>query len=433
MYLAVDDTDSLQGMCTTYLALRLIDALDADLIGPPRLVRLNPAVPWKTRGNGSICLRFGVGGGRADPIGAFRGEDVRCFSRLRNEVDPEALLEDAFRVVKEFSAEGRNTNPGLVVSRCKPPSDIYWKGVRTIMGREDVMGWLDANAHYRSLGNGRGLIGATCGMAWRPADRTYELLAYRAEERWGTRREVDPLSVREMDASYPSTFNNLDPDNGSIAIVPSSPCPVLFGIRGDDRHDLAGAMSTIRSERPDGWVEFLTNQGTDDHIIRSPLALRPCSSYALQGEVSVGPRTVKGGHVILRLSTSLGALDCAAYEPSKEFRRTVLLLREGDHIEVYGELRDDPRTLNLEKMRVIDLATVREKVSNPLCPACGRRMKSVGRDAGYRCRDCGTKAREGETIDLKRMLEAGWHEPPVCSRRHLSKPLKRMRSSSKVV
>jgi len=52
MFVAFDDTDSLESMCTTFLATEMIKALGVyDLIGLPRLVRLNPAVPWKTRGN----------------------------------------------------------------------------------------------------------------------------------------------------------------------------------------------------------------------------------------------------------------------------------------------------------------------------------------------------------------------------------------------
>ncbi|TLZ73059.1 MAG: hypothetical protein E6K14_06040 [Methanobacteriota archaeon] len=46
LWIGVDDTDSLQGMCTTFLATELVTELtkDRDLIGYPRLVRLNPNV-----------------------------------------------------------------------------------------------------------------------------------------------------------------------------------------------------------------------------------------------------------------------------------------------------------------------------------------------------------------------------------------------------
>ncbi|MEM0501968.1 MAG: DNA-binding protein, partial [Thermoplasmata archaeon] len=51
MWIGVDDTDSSEGMCTTYLAPQILLKLNLDLIGFPRLVRLNPNIPWKTRGN----------------------------------------------------------------------------------------------------------------------------------------------------------------------------------------------------------------------------------------------------------------------------------------------------------------------------------------------------------------------------------------------
>ena len=81
MYIAVDDTDSIRGNCTTFLATEIIRELssDFDLIGNPRLVRLNPAVPWKTRGNGSLILRFGKGAGERHLIGKIDGKDLYCY------------------------------------------------------------------------------------------------------------------------------------------------------------------------------------------------------------------------------------------------------------------------------------------------------------------------------------------------------------------
>src|SRR5213594_382175 len=82
LYLGVDDTDSLRGMCTTFLATELVRALpDWDLIGYPRLVRLNPNIPWKTRGNGAICVRLGRGRGRAFSVGEINGHAVLAYPR----------------------------------------------------------------------------------------------------------------------------------------------------------------------------------------------------------------------------------------------------------------------------------------------------------------------------------------------------------------
>ena len=69
IHIGIDDTDSVSGMCTTYLASELIlEFNECDVIGYPRLVRLNPNIPWKTRGNGAICLRFGKGVGESRPV-----------------------------------------------------------------------------------------------------------------------------------------------------------------------------------------------------------------------------------------------------------------------------------------------------------------------------------------------------------------------------
>ena len=61
MHIGLDDTDSKKGGCTTYLAALLIEELGkfkVKFTDYPNLVRLNPNVPWKTRGNGALCLRF---------------------------------------------------------------------------------------------------------------------------------------------------------------------------------------------------------------------------------------------------------------------------------------------------------------------------------------------------------------------------------------
>src|SRR3990170_6298577 len=91
VWLGVDDTDSVSGMCTTYLATELVRRLPFDLLGYPRLVRLNPNVPWKTRGNGAICLRFGRGAGVPVDVGEVDGVPVRAYPRG----DP-APIDDAF-------------------------------------------------------------------------------------------------------------------------------------------------------------------------------------------------------------------------------------------------------------------------------------------------------------------------------------------------
>jgi tRNA(Ile2)-agmatinylcytidine synthase len=433
MYVAIDDTDSKSWMCTTFLAGQLIASLpDLDLIGYPRLVRLNPAVPWKTRGNGAICLRFGHGGGRSQPIGEIGGKEVRAFERSKEAPDGDLLMNVAMGLVREWSRVAEGASPGVVVSPNKPEQALYWQAVRDLVLKEDVVEILSSDhASWDGLNGARGVIGASAAMSWRPRDRTYELLAYRKRDNWGTERFIDEDSVKSMDQSFPSTFNNYDYEEEKIVICPNSPCPVLYGIRGENPDDLFKAKRTLISEEGDGYLLFLTNQATDDHVINRWKELLPNRSYSIPGKVIGQPKDLPGGHTVLTIETSAASLEVAAYEPTKRFRRVVRALLPGDSLRVVGELREEPRTLNLEKLELLDLVTQWQKSSNPRCSFCGRRMKSIGSGKGYRCRHCGTRAGKSsaEIHPIERNLERGWYEPPVSARRHLSKPLKRMSKS----
>lgn len=428
MFAAFDDTDSTESMCTTFLATELVKALRVyDLIGLPRLVRLNPAVPWKTRGNGALCVCFGVGRGEGRMIGEIDGIPIYSYPRMCEEADRTTVLETAERIVGKWSRTTEGASPGLVVSERKPSQDLYWKAVRGIVEKEDTLKEVQRiGADMVGWEGGRGIIGSTAAMAWRPHDRTYEIITYRSPDRWGTPRELDDASVRDMDLKYTTTFNNFDHRTNRRAISPHTNCPVLFGVRGDDPTDLMNAVFSLRSETPARWLMFLSNQGTDDHLIRAWPTL-PDRSYDFHTTVAGVPRTIAGGHVILPVTVPNGTLDAAAYEPTKEFRELVRALRPGDKVRLFGELRAEPRTLNIEKMQVISTAVERQKTSNPRCPSCGGSTKSTGSGGGFRCKRCGAKNDlSPETVEVPRTIAPGWYEPPVCARRHLGKPLKRM-------
>ncbi len=60
-HIGIDDTDSRLGGCTTYTAALLFQELVSRGFKPidfPWLVRLNPNIPWKTRGNGALSIHF---------------------------------------------------------------------------------------------------------------------------------------------------------------------------------------------------------------------------------------------------------------------------------------------------------------------------------------------------------------------------------------
>jgi tRNA(Ile2)-agmatinylcytidine synthase len=325
--------------------------------------------------------------------------------------------------------ENENTNPGYVIIKKHPSIETYDQAVKSIVSLNEIKQLLDLNkAYYKGYKNSRGLIGATASIAWLPTrDKTYELITYRDEKRWGTERKIDDESVKKLDKLCPSTFDNYDAKNNHNRLTPKSPCPILYGIRGDKINDLKKAFNIVKSEHVDSWIIFETNQGTDDHIQRKKInEIKPYQSVVTHGMVFKKPYTVKGGHVIFTIGNDQsGKIDCAAYEPTKQFRNIIRELFVGDVLEVYGGVREKPLTINIEKINVKSLTEKFEKLENPICPMCGKHMKSKGKNQGYKCIRCKIKSIKSVEIEKERKLSVGFYEVPVCARRHLSKPLKR--------
>jgi len=429
VWLGIDDTDSRDGMCTTHLAGDIIRELNRhgmNIIGMPRLVRLNPNIPWKTRGNGAIAIQFGRGGGKKKEIGYIDGKRY-CYSKKISDgkASVDEIMDAIDKLVKKKAMlDNEQTNPGLVISKKKPPYRLYKKAVRSIVTVNEVRDILESmNASYIPYKNGRGLIGASSAISWRPYDRTYELITYRN----GGKRWVDKESVKKMDKILKKTFDNYDYRNKHVQITPNSPCPIMYGIRGDDENELPEAMNIVTSGKTKRWLLFKTNQGTDEHLQRKKIKdVKPYESVIVTGKVCRVPRTIKGGHVIFSICDD-NEIECAAYEPTKNFRINAMHLYMGDKITVYGGVRKKPITLNIEKMKVHETVEITEKKENPVCKRCGKHMKSIGKGKGYRCIRCGMTAEEGDAVfkKVEREIKPGFYEVPVVARRHLSKPLKR--------
>ena len=411
--IGVDDTDSrTRGMCTTYLATRVAAALRADGARVARLllIRLNPAVEHKTRGNAALALHTD-----ADPD--------RALAAVTAELEPLAETDDP------------RTSPGVVVAPGAPdavPSAVRSfsrRAVRDLLDRETAVDLADRSGYrHRGWSGGRGRVGALAAVgAWAASEEwTYERIAYRTFDRCGTPREVDEESVfAAAEAGYPTVWDTVDRTAGEAVCVPNAPGPILYGIRGDDPDAVEAVADRLRGEAVERAATFLTNQGTDAHLRAGTVGdLRDGRAYRADGTVASEPETRQGGHVFVDLrhpSDPDARVDCVAFEPTKRFRKRVRALRPGDDRTVCGEVGDG--TLKLEKFAVRSLR--RTERTTPTCPDCGRSMDSAGRDQGYRCRDCGTAAAARTTVSLDRDLEVGWYEVPPRARRHIAKPLVR--------
>jgi tRNA(Ile2)-agmatinylcytidine synthase len=203
--------------------------------------------------------------------------------------------------------------------------------------------------------------------------------------------------------------------------VPHTPDPVLFGIRGESPSWVMIGRQMIQSEKTGIEQIWVTNQGTDAHILSGRISeLQEGLSYRIRGVVKDTPSTLTGGHVSFTIEDNNYSVRCMAYEPTKNFRPIVRQLVQGDEITAFGSFKKG--SINLEKIGIRVLA---EPIISrpPLCTTCNKRMTSDGTGKGFKCKKCGIRANDPEIQKISRTLKHGWYEVPPTARRHLAKPL----------
>ncbi|MCS7139972.1 MAG: tRNA(Ile)(2)-agmatinylcytidine synthase [Candidatus Nezhaarchaeota archaeon] len=417
LHIGMDDIDSWHGGCTTYFAFEVlrdsIKRFSLKLLDYPLLTRLNPNIPWKTRGNGAVCLRVKISSNELMDFIEFLELKLRSYTEGFYDADPVIAI-----LIGDLSDELENFYRKALtrVVTLREAIDIAQRNDVKVIATRSRMGLIGSLASIGSLMHG---------------DHTYELLAYRAAN---TKREIDHDSVWLMDfLTWPYTFNNIDPEVGRMLITPHGPDPVLFGIRGENPGILLKALRIIKVHgKLLGYMVFRSNQGTDCHYLKIEKIedLQPYSSISLKGEVACRPTTLKGGHVVFKVAVGRCEVWCVAYKPSGEVRRVAEKLEVGDMIEVYGGVRrfpgSDVLSLNLEKIVVVRTC---EKTfeKNPSCPRCQKTLKSLGKRGGFKCERCGFKTLEKRKVVHKIQRESleGIYLPPPRSMRHLAKPFRR--------
>ncbi|MEM3676306.1 MAG: tRNA(Ile)(2)-agmatinylcytidine synthase [Thermoplasmataceae archaeon] len=422
MFFAIDDTDSPRGMCTTYLMTEIIRRTKLKLSGLPRLVRLDPAIPYKTRGNGALSAEFIEGKIMKEKIGAIDGVETYIYDGVEpDEPELEEFLLEASSVVYDLAdLEDTNTNPGIVVSMRRPPEDFYWRAVREEVDLNDAIRVLESvGARYLGIKNSRGLIGSAAALSWVPRVQTYELIFYRntphpvpADIKMRVATEIDKI---------PGTFNNVDTANRHPSIFPREKTPVLAGVRSTMQDTLLeSALKVFESNRIafDRYLLYRTNQASDDHIIHNPSDLSEGKSYEIVAVVESFPRVIRGSHYFVSARWMNHLVQLAAFEPTKEFRRIFRELRPGDTGRFYGTFSNN--CLAVEKMQLLSVSSIYLR-HPPACSSCGSKMKNVGSRI-YSCPECGNTSNVPEYARVPRNLKPGYYDVPVAARRHLSRP-----------
>lgn len=301
LIIAIDDTDSNDGMCTTYIMTLIIEYLkdnNFEIIDFPRLVRLNPSIPYKTRGNAALSIEINI-------------------NEKNYIVDKNKIISFITKLIKEKSmVSSKNTNPGSIFLEEKQYQIIknvlknfYFKALRDIVTIKEAMSLIiEYNINHFFLKNGRGIIGSLAAAGYilisnDIKDYTYELLTYRDPNKFGSKRFFfeDTFIIFDKKTS-PKTWDTIDySKKKKLICISHSKDPVLYGIRGNDYDILDSSKNYLISEHVDKYCIFKTNQSTDEHIINvdSFSKMKNLCSYRIKGTVDNKSRTIIGGHVFI--------------------------------------------------------------------------------------------------------------------------------------
>ena len=420
IHIGIDDTDSPKGMCTTFLSYEIVKFLEkqqVEMLDYPSLIRFNPNIPWKTRGNGAVRLTIKT-------------------------TNPQKIKKKIMQFVVNYSDTKNGANPGLVFYQNKsiPPSFqkfsnlALWK----LISRKKAKQFVSENkidSFY--LGNGQGLIGAIGAVGYKFSDHTFELLCYRKKSQFGKKRIISKYSVKKMQSvTFPETFSSYDNKNDRVLITPHGPDPVFYGIRGETVKSVVLASTIVSAdEKLDGYMVFKSNQGTADHLKNElePNDLKPYTSGFFVGKVCTKPITERGGHVFFSVEVKGRKIRCGVYKPTKITKATQNLI-PGDMIRVGGGIRkaskNHSRVLNVEFLDIIQLAK-NIMLTNPTCKKCNKKMKSNGNRQGFECVKCGAKFFSKSKLEIPRKIQSKLYLPDISAHRHLTRPSQRLKKRNR--
>jgi len=420
LHIGIDDTDSPKGMCTTFLSYKIVKFLETEkieFVDFPSLIRFNPNIPWRTRGNGAVRLTI----------------------RTKN---PKKIKNKITQFVASYSDTKNGANPGLVFFQNKQIPVSFNKfsklALCKLISRKHAKQFVsENNIESFYLGNGQGLVGAIGAIGYKFFDHTFELLCYRKKSQFGKKRKISKSSVKNMQSTtFPETFSSYDKENDRVLITPHGPDPVFYGIRGETIKSVVKASTLVNSdEKLDGYMIFKSNQGTGDHLNNELQVddLKPFNSGFLIGEVCNKPVIERGGHVFFSIKVKDRKIRCAVYKPTK-ITNVAQNLIPGDKIHIGGGIRkaskNHGRILNVEFLRILLLAK-NHLLANPTCKNCNKKMKSKGYKQGFCCVKCGNRSTSKSTLEIPRKIQCKLYLPSISAHRHLTRPYQRIKKRNK--
>jgi len=419
LHIGIDDFDSPRGMCTTYFGALIADYIkekkDIVFLDYPYLIRLNPNIPFKTRGNGAVSLHLEIRDVYIDDFLDYLEQGVWEYADLKHGKSDPVILVSLGKRIDFFREIYRRALKELVPSRYVLRSIKRWSNIKIIYPK-----------------TGRGIVGAVAAIgAYKLKDFTYELLFYRDVHEKKKSRAVDQKILLEIDKKYrPLIFANFDYEKKRMLALSHGPDPVILGIRSLDPYILLDIFYFLAQKiKFEKAMIYKSNQGTNSHLsdVKMIKDIRPYDSVVIKGVIFEEPTIIRGGHVIFIIKDETGRITCSVYKQTGRLNRFAKMLMKGDYIEVGGGIIPSVlhgMTLNVEYIRLIQAAPL-EIIQNPLCPICGNRMESLGRNKGFRCSKCGYRSQKIKKIRkiVLRYVEPGLYIQSPIAYRHLTKPL----------
>lgn len=379
--IGIDDTDSDNYSCTTYVATCIIENLikkGYNVVDFPYLVRLNPNIPYKTRGNGAVSIICDGDEGVIDEciklLGNFK------FKQEEKRDKPQPVI--AFFVGDKIPNKLKEFYELALVKEIKLDYALN-------LAKETKL------LYYPLLGRMQGLIGAIAAIgADLQSEFTYELIGYRKLEDSSEKKKIDYSLVERMDRKFSKyIFGNIDYKKKRILITPRGKDPVLIGIRGYDPDKLIEAYKTLNIEKEiTKWMIFKTNQGTNLHL-KLAKRIRSIELYSVvnyRAKLISDPVIINGGHVILLVVLENGKpFEAVVYNESGHLNKVAKMLKKGDIIRIGGGI-NKYGIINVEEMEILKLAPSKEIII-PYCANCGSKMESDGDGKGIKCKSCNNK------------------------------------------
>ncbi|BCU67337.1 hypothetical protein HS7_07740 [Sulfolobales archaeon HS-7] len=399
--IAFDDHDSQIAGCTTHFGYSVIKAIlkkGAKLLDFPWLIRLNPNIPWKTRGNAAVAIWLNYD----DPLTIF---DIVWNMSLE-------YIETVSR------ADKMNRSPGIAMvaeSKTDVLNNLYIKALTDVITL-DVAEKVARKTGALVRGK-RGIIGSLASLGFF-GEFTFEMLVYRKPEYWGTARKIS-ITKNLDDFGFPSLFGNYDYIRRKLSIISHGKDPVFYGIRGKNPVTVASASKLILSdEKYDGKLMFKTNQGTDAHFIKTTKNIYG----TIIKEITVRKISkVIGGDVIIEDENGLKFI---IYKETGELNTVTSFLIKGDKVRIWGDVKPSSIYGSIIDVERIEILTLEKKLMkrNPKCTHCGGPTESVGKNKGFRCKRCGNLIKaEKEINEIPRNISEGLYYSRVY--RHLTKPI----------